>query len=208
MDKRDMIIKEHLPMIKGVTRAYADPYTDRWDVLCGAAMEGAADALSTFDKSKGDIKQHLRRGCRNYILMQLRKMQRWDKEVPMSVVQDKYNTRSRGVGGGDDEDLSDVTFTTSVSANTQGLGNAPMWIESMLNPEEQYIREEELSIAREKVHKLQSGFNERELYVLWNHIIGEEPISLREIAKQFKVDKSSIHRDVKRIRNQLKIEDN
>ena len=77
----------------------------------------------------------------------------------------------------------------------------------VLSPEETLLRKEALERAHQKVATLIVEFNERELFVLWNLIIAEEPMTMREIAKQFHTSKDSILRDVVRIRNQLLIEE-
>ena len=182
--------------VKGVVRAYADGSDqNRWDDLFSAGMYGVSFAYNNFDPDKGELKSHVRRNVRNHIMMELRKMQRWDREIPFTNLKREDASGGVEVSPEDDDHSGDDNIPESI------------WTEPSMNPEEQCIRAEEIRIAREKVHKLQSGFNERELYILWNHIIGEESMTLREIASQFKVDKSSIYRDVVRIKKLLEIKE-
>ena len=84
-EAENAILMEHIGIIRGVTASYAGGFSqDRWDDLFGVAMEGASAALGTFDPIKGNIKDHIVRGCRNYILNELRRIKRWSNEVPTS----------------------------------------------------------------------------------------------------------------------------
>jgi DNA-directed RNA polymerase sigma subunit (sigma70/sigma32) len=48
--------------------------------------------------------------------------------------------------------------------------------------------------------------NEREMYVFNNHILNDEPMTLREIAKVFDCHNTSILRDKERVLKKLRIE--
>jgi RNA polymerase sigma factor (sigma-70 family) len=197
----------------GIARAVANLYSvdygaGQFDDAYSSALEGVSRAFTAWNPDKHDtFKSFVRICCKNAVFGELRKVYRWNNEMPFSVM-DKLDDYKTG-GGKEDEyggSYDSLPFSERVSTNTEVVFK-PLWIEETMNPEEECIREEELRIARSKVHKLQSGLNERELYVLWNNIIGDEPMSMREIASQFKVDKSSIHRDAKRIRKLLEIKE-
>jgi len=197
--------------IKHIVNSYVHSSdTDRWDDLFGAAMLGAAIAIESFDDTKGDMVSHIRRGARNHVIMELRKMRRWDKERPFSKLVAKDTSfgipavAGRSPRGGDDENLDDVTYETSVSANQDEIGNTPLWVQPTLNPEEQYLREEVKEQVNQRIAKLIPKLGEREQFVFWNNIHTDSPVSVRDIAEQFRVGKSSIHRDKKRVMKLLK----
>lgn len=73
--------------------------------------------------------------------------------------------------------------------------------------EEQVIRKEQLEMAHLRVASLISTFSERETYVLWNHIVTDEPETIRDMAEQFQCGKSSISRDIQRVKKELSLED-
>ena len=77
--------------------------------------------------------------------------------------------------------------------------------ENCFDPEEQMIRKEELNEAEQKVLEIISELTEREQYVLFNHILTDEPDTLRMIAERYSCSKDSIMRDKKRILERLKI---
>jgi len=73
------------------------------------------------------------------------------------------------------------------------------WQSDQLNPEEEYLHAELVDTANEILAVVLGQTNERESYVLWNHIISDEPQPMREIADQFHCSKDSIFRDVIRL---------
>ena len=77
--------------------------------------------------------------------------------------------------------------------------------EDCLDPEQNMIRKEELSEAEEKVLEIISELTEREQDVLFNHVLSDEPDTLRGIAERCSCSKDSIMRDKKRILERLKI---
>jgi RNA polymerase sigma factor (sigma-70 family) len=77
--------------------------------------------------------------------------------------------------------------------------------ESCLDPEETMIRKEELSEAEEKVLDIISELSVREQDVLFNHVLSDEPDTLRAIAERYSCSKDSIMRDKTRILERLKI---
>ena len=77
--------------------------------------------------------------------------------------------------------------------------------ENCLDPEENMIRKEELNEAEEKVLEIISELTEREQDVLFNHVLSEEPDTLRGIAERHSCSKDSIMRDKTRILERLKI---
>jgi len=176
-----------LGIAKSIASSYSIDYGfSQFDDAYNSALEGVSNAFIAWNQDTHDtFKSFVRICCRNAVYGEFRKVKRWSNEVAESRIKT--------------EEEEDIGF----------MDNQPsgLWQDESKNPEEECIRAEEIKMAREKVNKLQSGFNERELYVLWNHIIADEPTSLREIASQFQVDKSSIYRDVVRIRKQLEIKE-
>ena len=77
--------------------------------------------------------------------------------------------------------------------------------EDCLDPEEIMIRKEEISEAEAKVLEIISELTVREQDVLFNHVLSDEPDTLRTIAKRYSCSKDSIMRDKKRILERLKI---
>ena len=77
--------------------------------------------------------------------------------------------------------------------------------EDCLDPEEIMIRKEEISEAEAKVLEIISELSVREQDVLFNHILSDEPDTLRTITKRYSCSKDSIMRDKKRILERLKI---
>ena len=72
------------------------------------------------------------------------------------------------------------------------------------NPEEQLLLRERKDGLRGAVAVILPSLNEREFYVLFNCMLTDSPIPEREVADQFECGKSSIDRDVKRLRTRLK----
>jgi RNA polymerase sigma factor (sigma-70 family) len=72
--------------------------------------------------------------------------------------------------------------------------------DDVMNPEEECLRKEQVGIAQTKLAEVLATCNERECYVIWNHIIADEPESYRDMAEQFNTSKDSILRDVKRVK--------
>ena len=80
-----------------------------------------------------------------------------------------------------------------------GYEDNTRWYTDEPNPEEQCLVKEERDIASDILDRVLQTLNEREAYVLWHHIISDEPMSMREIADQFHCGKSAIGRDVTRL---------
>ena len=78
--------------------------------------------------------------------------------------------------------------------------------EECLDPEQTLIRKEELEEAERIVLEIISDLTVREQDVLFNHILTDEPDTLRVIAERYSCSKDSIMRDKKRILERLKIE--
>jgi RNA polymerase sigma factor (sigma-70 family) len=96
-------------------------------------------------------------------------------------------------------------FDTEIT--TKGLDGEDQLYSDAPSAEERLLRVEALEVAHARVGELIEGFNERESYVLWNHIVTDDPTTMRDIADQFETSKDSILRDVKRIRSQLRLEE-
>jgi len=79
------------------------------------------------------------------------------------------------------------------------------YLDECLDPEEIMIRKEEISEAEAKVLEIISELSVREQDVLFNHVLSDEPDTLRTIAKRYSCSKDSIMRDKKRILERLKI---
>jgi RNA polymerase sigma factor (sigma-70 family) len=77
--------------------------------------------------------------------------------------------------------------------------------EDCLNPEEIMIRKEEINEAEAKVLEIISELSVREQDVLFNHVLSDEPDTLRTVAKRYSCSKDSIMRDKKRILERLKM---
>jgi len=82
---------------------------------------------------------------------------------------------------------------------TVGYEDNTRWYTEEPDPEEQCLLNNQLDLAKEVLAVVLETLNEREAYVLWNHIIAEEPQPMREIANQFHCSKDSIFRDSKRL---------
>ena len=80
-----------------------------------------------------------------------------------------------------------------------GYEDNTRWYSEEPDPEEQCLLNNQLDLAKEVLAVVLETLNEREAYVLWNHIIAEEPQPMREIANQFHCSKDSIFRDSKRL---------
>jgi len=78
-------------------------------------------------------------------------------------------------------------------------------LDDCLDPEEIMIRKEEISEAEAKVLEIISELSVREQDVLFNHVLSDEPDTLRTVAKRYSCSKDSIMRDKKRILERLKI---
>ena len=77
--------------------------------------------------------------------------------------------------------------------------------EDCLDPEEIMIRKEEINEAEQIVIEIISELTVREQDVLFNHILSDEPDTLRTVAKRYSCSKDSIMRDKKRILEKIKI---
>lgn len=75
--------------------------------------------------------------------------------------------------------------------------------DGQLDEEQKFLLGESVGIAQLKLAEVFAACNERECYVIWNHIIADEPESYRDMAEQFNTSKDSIMRDVKRIKSRL-----
>ena len=80
-----------------------------------------------------------------------------------------------------------------------GYDDSTRWYNEEPDPEEQCLLNNQLDLAKEVLAVVLETLNEREAYVLWNHIIAPEPQPMREIADQFHCSKDSIFRDSKRV---------
>ena len=74
-----------------------------------------------------------------------------------------------------------------------------------LDPEEIMIRKEEINEAEQIVIEIISELTVREQDVLFNHVLSDEPDTLRTVAKRYSCSKDSIMRDKKRILERIKI---
>lgn len=193
VDKRDAIIKEHMGTITKAVSMYADGGTDKWDDLFSASMMGAAMALETWDEEgNANLNTYLTTCCHNAIRNELRRLNKWDKEIAESRM-------------GTDTEEEEMSYSDTVTAHADGIN--PLWVEDEYNPEELYLQREDVEAANQLVADLVNHLNDRENYVLWNHIISDDPIPMREIATQFNCSKDSVLRDVKRIKDMLKMEE-
>jgi RNA polymerase sigma factor (sigma-70 family) len=73
----------------------------------------------------------------------------------------------------------------------------------VLDPEAMLIRREELEKAKQIVGSIIYNLTKREVYILWNYIISDDPKTLRELAEYFQCSHVSIHRDAQRIKKLL-----
>jgi DNA-directed RNA polymerase specialized sigma subunit len=103
IDPRDGILQEHMGTIKSVVMTFTNGADeDRWNDLHSAALVGAAKAIATYDGDReAGLKGHIRTCARNAIIDELRKIQRWENETPISKV--------------DAEDISEVTHLCGLS---------------------------------------------------------------------------------------------
>ena len=72
------------------------------------------------------------------------------------------------------------------------------------NPEEQLLLKERRAHLRASVSMILYTLNEREFYVLFNCLLTDDPMGYREVAEQFDCSKSSVERDVVRVKARLK----
>lgn len=86
---------------------------------------------------------------------------------------------------------------TSLEATAELLGEDD-------NPEEQLLLKERKDQLRGAVAVILPSLNEREFYVLFNCMLSDSPLSVREVASQFDCGKSSIDRDITRLKGRLK----
>ena len=189
MDNRDKLIEEHTGLIKSIVTSYTDGTDeDRWDDLYGAAMLGAAMAVDSFEESKAaSLTTHIKNCCKNAIVDELRKIKRWDNELAFSKL----------ATGDDDDEGEDSPFDVA--------SDDAMWGEPSVNPEDDLLHTEELAVAQARVAAIVSTLTEREQYILFNHILEDEPETLRAIADEFKCSKDSILRDKQRLLNTLRL---
>jgi RNA polymerase sigma factor (sigma-70 family) len=76
--------------------------------------------------------------------------------------------------------------------------------ENLLTPEENMIYKEELDEAKQRVLEIVSTLTTREQHVLFNHILSDEPETMRSMAEQYGCSKDAILRDCKRVKDMLK----
>lgn len=202
IDKRDQVIKDNMGYIKRSVMSFTDGSDpDEWDDLFGAAMLGAAKAVSEWDEGQGaKFSTFLMLCCRAAIIDELRKMIRWNKDIPFSHFESSWDNgrnsfKAGGAGAsrGEDETSYEDTITKTV------------WDEDeYLNPEEELLHKEDIEFSRRKVAALQSKLNERELFVLWHTILTDSPMTYRDMGEQFGCSKDAIMRDYQRICKMLK----
>lgn len=180
-------IRNLLITVKGVVRAYASGIdSDRWNDLYSAGMQGLAFALGNFNPEKGRLKDHVRRNVRNHVIGELRKIQRWNMELPMNQMEDVE------IAG--DENLP---FEDTVSRT--------LWQEDEpLNPEEKLLFKEQLNLAEDLLEEILDNCNVREIYVIYHYIIADQPETLRDIADRFNCHHSSIYRDVQKLKKLMR----
>jgi RNA polymerase sigma factor (sigma-70 family) len=181
IDPRDAIFRNNENVIRSVVDKFAQRDTTKWDDLYSVALLGAGKAFDSWNPDKGTFANYLFTCCRNTIISELRKMERWDNETPIADTDLEYE-------------------------NTDEYEEA-LWQQRSFSPEEQYIREEELTAAHERVMEIVVDLTEREQYVLFNHILDDEPESLDAIAERYETSKTSIFRDKQRVLAHLKLEE-
>jgi RNA polymerase sigma factor (sigma-70 family) len=71
------------------------------------------------------------------------------------------------------------------------------------DPEIMLIEKEQLDRAHQELELIEDGMTEREKYVLYNHVLGDKPESLRSIAEKFDTSYESIRRDKNRVTSRL-----
>jgi RNA polymerase sigma factor (sigma-70 family) len=81
--------------------------------------------------------------------------------------------------------------------------NEEMFVEEVPNPEEQLLFRERKDMLRGAVAVILPSLNEREFYVLFNCMLTDSPLTVREVADQFDCGKSSIDRDIARLKARL-----
>lgn len=198
VDPRDAIVKKHMGTIKAVVTAMEqDPNSEDWNDLFGAAMFGAASAIDTWKPELGaSLQTYLRKCCRNSMFDFLRKKRRWERELPMSSFYEE------GAHAGVEASAEDEVFSYTHEDSPDAL-----WQEASPTPEEEFIRNEELAIAFDRVKNIVADLTEREQYVLFNHILDDDPESLDSIADRYETSKTSIFRDKARLLKHLELKE-
>jgi DNA-directed RNA polymerase specialized sigma subunit len=84
-----------------------------------------------------------------------------------------------------------------------GIEESELFSEDALSPEDQLLLKERKDMLRGAVAVILPSLNEREFYVLFNCMLTDSPLTVREVANQFDCGKSSIDRDVARLKARL-----
>ena len=196
----------------GIAKVLAHNYSvdygmNQFDDAYNAALQGVANAYLSFHPVEEDrYKEFTRVCCRSSIFDELRKIKRWNKEISFTAIESTWNNKQSSSGGGQTGDATEgpLSYTDAVSVDSTGLGIRPLWIEETDDPLKVLLKKEKNELALRKAHQIQSGLNERELYVLWHTIMTDEPETYRAMAEEFKCSKDSIMRDFKRIKTMLR----
>jgi DNA-directed RNA polymerase specialized sigma subunit len=166
------------------------------DDLYSAGLEGIAKAYMAEGVDQYGRWGYTVQSIRNAIIDQKRKAERWNNEIGMS----RTDPRSQfpeygnpGTAGYHDEMEPEETIVSA------------LWQEAPPSAEEQVLRKEEIEAAYRRVVPLLKDFKDRERYVLFKHILADEPMTIRQMALEHKVGKSSIQRDINRVRGRLRI---
>lgn len=188
----------------GLVLKFADMYCDydydKKEELVGAGYAGLANAYLSFADSRGAWISYVHLSVRHAIFAELRRFKRWQRETTFSEIEDTWKNgknsfkteEGAGVGRGDD----DLSFVERYDTS--------MWQEPAPTNEEQYLAKEVDHEVNVLIADVIPDLTERERYVFWNNIHTESPVSVRDIADQFRVGKSSVHRDRRRILKLLK----
>ena len=151
--------------------------------LFSAGLEGAAKGVASYGSHiKAPRVAWVKMCANNAIVDELRKMNRWECEIPFSTFSDETS----------EDGFDSWSFEDSLNDPDQ------------LNPEEVLLRNEKLKEAEWIAYCTHMHCTPRQADIMAINILSDDPVSYRDLAKKWDCSKSTIQRDAKYIYKSLR----
>lgn len=97
----------------------------------------------------------------------------------------------------------DLSLSVSIN-NDSGASFLDLQKDDHLPPDEMLSRAEELSLLRHKISELRQSLNEKELILLDERILADEPATLQDIADRYQITREAVRQSEARLIQKLK----